>query len=467
MSEYLVVSDAVVPVAESETASAVGGLARALVASKHRVTLLSLAAPELAERIPGMARRLRTVSASAGGVNYELPLFEAQIAQAQLYVLGAPLENRGHTAAILASGAASLAQSGLFKPDVLIGWGETSAVSVSSLGAPRRLFVLPAGTSCPPLTAVERQALGPNAELEALAAESLVSLGAADADAVVVPSPSSRARLERDAAMAARASDQPIVAIRLGCDEAPHDPSSDGSLAAPFSVESPGGKALCRRALARKASLALGPRTLLLVTAPLTEGHHGKAMLEALARIARLDVAVAVRAGGDRTLTDRAAVLAIEHPGKLAVVSDAAAGGERALLAGADAILFGDDDDHTGRAAGLALRYGALPIAAEGGANADYLVDHDEASRTGCALLYSPVEPFEIEAAVRRALTLRTSPDAEVWQNLVPSLLAAAPTWAGTAAALEGLEPPEAVVVLAAVQEPGDTVSRPTLSPGS
>lgn len=449
MAEYLVVSDAVSPIAESEAAAAVGGLARALVASKHRVTLLSLAAPELVGRISGMARRLRTVSASAGGVSFELPLFEAQIAQAQIYVLGAPLENRGHTAAILASGAASLAQSGLLKPDVLIGWGETSAVSVSALGAPRRLFVLPAGTGCPPLTAVERQGLGPNAELEALAAESLVTLGAADADAVVVPSPSSRARLESDAAMAARASDQPIVAVRLGCDEAPYDPSSDGTLAASFSLESPGGKALCRRALARKASLALGPRTLLLITAPLTEGHHGKVMLEALARLARLDVAVAVRAGGDRTLTDRAAVLAIEHPGKIAVISDATAGSDRALLAGADAVLFGDDDDYTGRAAGLALRYGALPITPESGANADYLVDHDEASRTGCALLYSPIEPFHIEAAVRRALALRTGSDAEVWQALVASLLAAAPTWAATASVLEALEPPEAAVLAA------------------
>jgi hypothetical protein len=449
MAEYLVVSDAVSPIAESEAASAVGGLARALVASKHRVTLLSLAAPELAARIPGMARRLRTVSASAGGVSFELPLFEAQVAQSQLYVLGAPLENRGHTAAILASGAASLAASGLFKPDVLIGWGETSAVSVSALGAPKRLFVLPAGTGCPPLTAVERQALGPNSELEALAAESLLSLGAADADAVVVPSPSSRAALERDSAMAARASDQPIVAVRMGCDEPPYDPSSDSSLAAPFGIESPGGKALCRRALARRTSLALGPRTLLLATGPISEERHGKAMLEALARIARLDVAVVVRAGGDRALTDRAAVLAIEHPGKVAVVSDATAGGDRALLAGVDAYLLADDDDHTGRAAGFALRYGALPIAPEGGANADYLVDYDETSRTGAALLFSPVEPFEIEAAVRRALALRSN--ADVWQSLMLSLLSSAPTWAATAAAIEVLEPPEAAVVLAAV----------------
>jgi starch synthase len=320
-------------------------------------------------------------------------------------------------------------------------------VAVSVLEAPRRLFVLPAGTACPPLTAAERTALGPNAELEAIAAESLMTLGAADADAVVVPSPSSQAALERDAALAARASDQPIVAVRLGCDEPPFDPASDATLAAPYSPESAGGKALCRRALARRASLALGPRTLLLVTAPLSGATEGKAVLEALARLARLDVAIAVPAGGDRTLTDRAAVLAIEHPGKVAVVSDAMTGGDRALLAGADALLLADPDDHTARPAGFALRYGTLPIAPEGGANADYVVDHDPVSGTGCALLYSNIDPFQIEGAVRRAVALRAN--AEVWQALVPSLMLAAPRWSATVTALDGIEPPVAAALAA------------------
>jgi hypothetical protein len=445
MAEFLVVSEAAGPGVEGEAASAVSGLARALVAAKHRVTVLSVAAPDDVGRRPGMARRLRTVSASAGGVALELPLFEGQLAQAQLYVLGAAAENRGRTAALLASGAASLARDGLLKPDVVIGWGETAAVSLSALGAARRLFVLPAGTSSPPLTAAERAALGPNPELEAMAVESLVALGAADADAVVVPSPMSQAALERDAALSSRASDQPIVAVRLGCDEPPFDPMSDSTLAATYGPENPTGKAECRRILARRSSLALGPRTLLLGTAPLSVKDGGKAVLEALGRLARLDVAIVVPAEGDRGLTDRAAVLAIEHPGKIAVVSAATAHGERALLAGVDALLLSDTDDHTGRPASLALRYGTMPIAPEAGANADYLVDHDAGSATGCALLYAQVEPFEIEGAVRRALALRSHADA--WQELLPSLMLSAPRWSSTAAVLESLQPPPDVTV--------------------
>jgi hypothetical protein len=450
MLEYLIVSDAVSPVVDGETARGVAGLARALGDRKHQVTILSIADAEAVARLPGMARRLRKVSASAGGSAVELPLFEGRVAlsQAHLYVLGAPLVNRGQTASLLATAAAALARDGLLKPQVVVGWGETSAASLSAVGANLRLFVLPAGQAGRPLDEEERAALAASAAPDALSAQSLVALGDDAADAVLVPSPSSRDTLERDPALAARASDQPIVALRFGCDDAPYDPASDATLAALYSADNPAGKVECRRALARRGSLALGPRTLLVATGPLLAARGGRAILETLPRLARLDVAVAVAAGGDRALTDQAAVLAIEHPGKIAVIPDAGPSSDRALLAGADVVLLADLTDHSGRAAGIALRYGALPLAPEAGANADYLVDYDPASGTGCALLYAAPQPFEIEGVVRRALALRAN--AETWQDLVKWLLSAAPRWSDTAAHLDGLEPIETPAVITA-----------------
>jgi hypothetical protein len=411
------------------------------------VIVLSLAAPDVVSRVPGMARRLRTVSVSAGGAPFQVPLFEGRLplSQAELYVLGTAAENRGQVASVLATAAAALAKDGLLKPKVLIAWGETAAESLATVAAELSLFVLPTGVASPALTTIERAALGPNAQLDALASDSLAALGAAGADVVVVPSPSSQATLEREPALAARASDQPMVAVRFGCDETPHDPASDPALVAPYGPETPAGKSESRRALARRTSLALGPRTLVLTVPPLTIAKGGKALLEALTAVMRLDVAVAIPTGGDRALTDQAAVLGIEHPGKIAIVSDGGAGGARALLAGADALLLTDADDHTGRAAGLALRYGVLPLVPESGADADYLVDYDVASATGCALVYSRAEAFELEGATRRALALRA--DADAWQKLVKALMLSAPRWSATAAMLEALEPPPEPVV--------------------
>jgi len=415
-----------------------------LVAAKHRVTLLSVGAPEHVARLPGMARRLRTVSAALGRAALELPLYEgrAALGQAQLYVLGLQPSTRADACALLASAAASLTRDGLLKPEVIVAWDDAAAHSLSTVRAATRLFVLPTGVAGAPLDAHERKALAGDPAVEALGATSLTALGAAEAHAVVVPSPSARRRLERDPAMTVRASDQPIVAVRLGCDDPPYDPATDPTLAATYSVDAPAGKSECRRALARHASLALGPRTLLVVAGPLS-GPGGEAVVDTLARLARLDVATLVASGGDRALTDRASVLAIEHPGKIAVRADASGAADRQHLAGADAVLLTDTDHPSGRPAGLALRYGAVPVAVESGAYADHLVDHDAASATGFALLFPRLDPFEIEAAIRRALALRS--DVQAWQNLVRAAMGSAPLWANTVAQLEALnvaEPP-------------------------
>jgi glycogen synthase len=80
------------------------------------------------------------------------------------------------------------------------------------------------------------------------------------------------------------------------------------------------------------------------------------------------------------------------------------------------------------------LLYGTLPIAPDVGANHDYLVDYDAASRTGHAILYGVPTPFEIESSVRRALALRA--DGDVWMPFVKTLMDGAPRWTATAAAV-------------------------------
>jgi hypothetical protein len=167
-------------------------------------------------------------------------------------------------------------------------------------------------------------------------------------------------------------------------------------------------------------------------------------LLEVLGQLAGLDAAVVVRAGRDRALAERAKVLAIENPGKIAVIpatgpSDARAGAihDRELLAAADLLLLTNADDLTGRAAGLALRYGALPVAPDAGAFGDFLVDYDPVSATGNALLYAPGNSFELLGAIRRGISLRLS--SERWAALTASLLRSAPRWAATVAVIESL----------------------------
>jgi hypothetical protein len=450
MSDYLIVADSVSPLAEGDAAAGALGLASAFASAGHRVAVLSAAAPEVAAKQPGLARRLRSVTAAVGGHPLEVPLFEGRptSSAAHLFILGAALgEHRGRKAALFASAAARLAQDGLYNLETVIGWGETSASTLLGFPAARRLFVLPEGTAGGPLPPEEVEAL---AEADDLGAgRSLLARGIMASDALVVPSPAAARALGQLPELTARASDQPIVVVRLGCDEPPFDPAGDPALAAAYSAEAPQGKAECRKMLGKKLSLALGPRTLLVTTPPLDARRGGRTLLTALSQLTGLDVAVAVQAGPDRLLAEQAKVLAIEFPGRIALAQDGGPAVARELLAGADAIAFADAGELTARPAGLALRYGALPIAPEAGAFGDYLVDCDPSSGTGNSLLYAPGDAFELGGAIRRAIALRS--DAPGWPRLQSLLLRSAPSWTQAAALLESTREPEPEVAAAAV----------------
>lgn len=439
MVDILIVGDEVSPVAESETATCAAALARALSAAKHRVSILTLAPEERASHIPGMARRLRTVLARLADGDRECALFEGRsaVSQCALHVLGAEPSDRGHNAAFLAGAATALVRDEICRPDAIIAWGETAAAVLPAIQATARIFVLPTGTWGPPLTPSERAALNPNAPDLAMARGSLAGLGAIDADVVVCPSPTSAASFAGAGEFSFRASDQPVVSLRLGCDDAPFDPAIDPALIATFSADTLAGKAECRKAIARRTSIALGPRTLLLAAAPLRTAAGGRALLTALSGLSRSDVAVVVPALGDRSLLDEIKLSAIETPGKIAVHPDTGSQPERQILAGADALLLPDSDDHLGRAAGLAMRYGTLPLAPDSAAYHDYLVDVDVSSRTGNALLYRSGDSYENVSVVMRAASLRSNPD--IWPELQCQLMRAAPTWAATAAQFEWL----------------------------
>ena len=425
------------------------GLARALAVGGASATVLSLASPQAAGEVPGLARRLRTVKVHltdrdgepgrAAMSSRDVALYEgkAPLSQAQLMVAGAVGRDRGESAILLAEAARALVEDGLLKADMTIAWGETAALALSVVPATARLFVLPSGRVGGPLSDAEQAAMAPAGIGDVgVGGRSFTALGAAFANAIVTPSSSAAHLLETDRGLAERASDEPLVAIRFGCDDPPHDPATDPALAANFSAKSLTGKLECRRAVTRRYSLALGPRTLLLGTAPLRHGRGGDEFLAALSALAKLDVATLIPGEGDADLLERARRLAIQSPGRLAVL-EAGDAQERVLRAAADAVLCTDPDDRTARASGLAQRYGALPIAFDGGAARDYLVDYDSGSATGSAILYGSVDTYEIEAAVRRAMTLRAT--ADEFAPLVQRLMETAPRWALTAAGIEEL----------------------------
>jgi glycogen synthase len=163
----------------------------------------------------------------------------------------------------------------------------------------------------------------------------------------------------------------------------------------------------------------------------------GRLLIDVVRQATRADVVAVVPGGGERALVDEVKRLAIETPGKIAVYPDAGAAAERQILAGADALLLADKDNHLARTAGLAMRYGTLPLVPDCAAYHDYIVDYDVASRTGTGLLYNPDDPGERVSVVSRSANLRSNPD--VWRPVQEGLMRAAPQWARTAAQYEAI----------------------------
>jgi hypothetical protein len=434
---FLFVSDGAAPLVSGESPLGVVGLARALAASGASATVLSLARPEVASEVAGLARRLRTVTVSTLDGPRDLPLFEgkAPLSQAQLMVAGGEGRSRGESAVLLACAARALVGDGLLKADVAVAWGETAGLSLSLVPAVARLFVVPSGRAGGVLSTAEN-ALVESAGLDATSVGGgyLTAIGAAFANAIVAPSASAARRLEGERGFSERASDEPFVAVRFGCDDPPNDPATDPVLPANFSAKSLAGKSECRRAVTRGHSLALGPRTLLLGISALRRGKGGDELLAALPALAKLDVVTLVPGDGDPGLLERVRRMAVQSAGKLAVI-EGDESQERVLRGAADALLCADPDDRTGRAAGLAQRYGSLPVVFDAGASRDYLVDYDFASATGSAILFGSLDAYEIEGAVRRALALRSS--ADLFTPLIQRLMETAPRWSQTAAAFE------------------------------
>ena len=180
-----------------------------------------------------------------------------------------------------------------------------------------------------------------------------------------------------------------MIAVRFGCDDPPNDPASDPALPANFSAAALAGKAECRRAIARRCSLALGPRTLLLTTGPLHRDGGADAILAGSNGWRRTTSRPSSCRAANPTWSNARGCWRSSSRGAWRCIPGVDASDERLARGAADAILLGDDHDRIGRAAGLALLYGTLPIAPEVGANRDYLVDYD------AALANRPRDPLQ------------------------------------------------------------------------
>ena len=240
-----------------------------------------------------------------------------------------------------------------------------------------------------------------------------------------------------DGVIRARGAD--VSGILNGVDGEVWDPASDALIAAPYSADALGGKALCKAALQQELGLAVDATApLFAVVSRLTSQKGLDLVLDALpALLASPAVGgaqLAVQGNGDPALETAFANAAAAHPGRVAVRLIYDESLAHRMMAGADAMLVPSRFEPCGLTQLYALRYGTVPVVRRVGGLADTVVDASEAAVQADAatgFMFGPATPAALAAALDQAVKTWRQP--ENWRQLMLRGMAQNFSWASAA----------------------------------
>lgn len=225
--------------------------------------------------------------------------------------------------------------------------------------------------------------------------------------------------------------------ILNGIDDVLWDPTTDATLAAPFSLDDPRGKAACTAALRAELGLPATPDVPLVgLVTRLTWQKGVDLLLAAMGRIlTETPVQLVLLGTGDGNLEDAVRGLAAASPARVAarIAFDDAL--SHRVIGGSDMLLMPSRWEPCGLTQLYSQRYGTLPIVHVTGGLDDTVVDASSAEGTGFKF-----EGFTVEAlvdAVTRASATWAKPAER--KRLMRNAMAADFSWRRAARAYAGL----------------------------
>jgi starch synthase len=261
---------------------------------------------------------------------------------------------------------------------------------------------------------------------------SFMKAGLTFADALTTVSPTYAREIrtreggvELDAVLRHRAGD--LTGILNGIDVDEWDPARDPHLAAPYSAEDLSGKATDKAELQRELRLPVRPEVPLIgMVGRLAEQKGIDLVTAVLARLATLDVQLAVLGSGQRNLESTFVRASREHPQRVAARIGFDEGLAHRIEAGADLFLMPSRFEPCGLNQMYSLRYGTVPVVRAVGGLEDTVEDHDGKDR-GTGFKFREYHPRALWAALMRALDVYRDRDA--WRGLLLRGMAQDNSW--------------------------------------
>ena len=253
-----------------------------------------------------------------------------------------------------------------------------------------------------------------------------------------------------------------LQGILNGIDVAGFDPATDKRIAANYTVDDRGGKAVCKAKLQEELGLEVrDDRPLMVMVTRLTRQKGMDLVMYALDRILAGGVQVAVLGTGDRDYEDGLRYFQDKYPGTMAARIEFDPALSQRMYAAADMFLMPSKFEPCGLSQIIAMRYGTLPIVRETGGLKDTVQPYNEFTGEGTGFSFSNFNGDEMGDAVFRAARLFWD-NRDAWNQLVTQAMSQDFSWTRSADKYLDLyffmhpeiERPAAVVEAAPVEEP-------------
>lgn len=224
-----------------------------------------------------------------------------------------------------------------------------------------------------------------------------------------------------------------LQGILNGIDVAAFDPATDKRIAANYTVEDRGGKAVCKAKLQEELGLEVrDDRPLMVMVTRLTRQKGMDLVMYALDRILAGGVQVAVLGTGDRDYEDGLRYFQDKYPGTMAARIEFDPALSQRMYAAADMFLMPSKFEPCGLSQIIAMRYGTLPIVRETGGLKDTVIPYNEFTGEGTGFSFSNFNGDEMGDAVFRAARLFWD-NRDAWNQLVTQAMSQDFSWTRSA----------------------------------
>lgn len=224
-----------------------------------------------------------------------------------------------------------------------------------------------------------------------------------------------------------------LQGILNGIDVAGFDPATDKRIAANYTVDDRGGKAVCKAKLQEELGLEVrDDRPLMVMVTRLTRQKGLDLVMYALDRILAGGVQVAVLGTGDRDYEDGLRYFQDKYPGTMAARIEFDPALSQRMYAAADMFLMPSKFEPCGLSQIIAMRYGTLPIVRETGGLKDTVIPYNKFTGEGTGFSFSNFNGDEMGDAVFRAARLFWD-NRDAWNQLVTQAMSQDFSWTRSA----------------------------------